>query len=85
MGFAASLTAAGITQQIDLGALRHGSDVLSQLPDATRRVLMDGLASTFRDIYAFGAAIALVSLLVVRCMPDLELRGGAAAHTPIGD
>ncbi|HTJ99393.1 MAG TPA: MDR family MFS transporter [Bordetella sp.] len=85
LGFAASLAAAGITQQIDLGALRHGSDVLTQLPDAARRALMDGVASTFRDIFAFGAGIALVSLLVVRRMPDLELRSGVAAHTPIGD
>ncbi|WP_335617493.1 MDR family MFS transporter [Bordetella bronchialis] len=85
LGFAGSLLAAGITQQIDLGALRHGSDVLSNLPEGTRRVLMDGVASTFRDIFAFGAGIAVLSLLVVRRMPDLELRSGVASHTPIGD
>nr|WP_306437091.1 MDR family MFS transporter [Bordetella genomosp. 9] len=85
LGFAGSLAAAGIHQQIDLGALRHGSDVLSQLPASAKLVLMDGVASTFRDIFAFGAGIALLSLLVVRRMPDLELRSGLAAHTPIGD
>jgi EmrB/QacA subfamily drug resistance transporter len=85
LGFAGSLAAAGIHQQIDLGALRHGSDVLSQLPAAAKAVLMDGVASTFRDIFAFGAVIALLSLLVVRRMPDLELRSGLASHTPIGD
>jgi EmrB/QacA subfamily drug resistance transporter len=85
LGFASSLTAAGITQQMDLGALRHGSDVLTQLPPAVKLVLMEGVASTFRNIFAFGAVVAVVSLLVVRRMPDLELRSGAASHTPIGD
>jgi EmrB/QacA subfamily drug resistance transporter len=85
LGFAAALAAAGITQQIDLGALRHGSDVLSQLPGAAKAALVDGVASTFRLIFAFGAGVAVVSLLVVRRMPDLELRSGVAAHTPIGD
>jgi EmrB/QacA subfamily drug resistance transporter len=85
LGFSASLAAAGITQQIDLGALRHGSDVLSQLPVQARLALTEGVASTFRNIFAFGAVIAAVSLWVVRRMPDLELRSGVAAHTPIGD
>ncbi|ARP87522.1 MDR family MFS transporter [Bordetella genomosp. 9] len=85
LGFAGSLAAAGITQQIDLGALRHGSDVLSQLPVPARQALMDGVAHTFHTIFAFGAVIALVSLLVVRRMPDLELRNVAASDLPIGD
>jgi EmrB/QacA subfamily drug resistance transporter len=85
LGFASSLTVAGVTQQIDLGALRHGSDVLSQLPAPVMHLLMDGVASTFRTIFAFGAVVAALSLFIVRRMPDLELRSGAATHTPIGD
>jgi EmrB/QacA subfamily drug resistance transporter len=85
LGFASSLAAAGITQQLDLGALRHGSDVLAQISPAAKAVLMEGVASTFRTIFAFGAVVAVVSLVVVRRMPDLELRSGATAHTPIGD
>jgi EmrB/QacA subfamily drug resistance transporter len=85
LGFASSLATAGITQSIDLGALRHGSDVLSHLSAPVMHVLMDGVASTFRSIFALGAAIAVLSLLVVRRMPDLELRSGATEHTPIGE
>jgi MFS family permease len=85
LGFATSLASAGIVQQIDLGALRHGSDVLSHLAPAAMQVLMAGVASTFHAIFATGACIALLSLLVVRFMPDLELRSGATEHTPIGD
>lgn len=85
LGFASSLAAAGVTQQIDLGALRHGSDVLSQLPAPVMHLLMDGVASTFRTIFAVGAVVAVLSMLVVRRMPDLELRSGASTHTPIGD
>lgn len=85
LGFASALGVAGITQVVDLGALRHGSDVLSHLPPPVMHTLMAGVASTFRTIFAFGAVVALVSLLVVRRMPDLELRSGVTSHTPVGD
>ncbi|WP_233235754.1 MDR family MFS transporter [Bordetella sp. LUAb4] len=86
LGFAASLSKAGIVEQIDLGALRHGSDVLSNLAPAARLALMDGVASTFRMIFAFGAVMTVISLIIVRRMPDLELRGSTAhQHVPLGE
>ena len=85
LGFATALANAGINQPIDLGSMRHGSDVLSQLPAAARQALTHGVAATFRAIFAFGAFVAVISLLIVRWMPDLELRGGTPAHTPLGD
>jgi EmrB/QacA subfamily drug resistance transporter len=85
LGFASSLAGAGITQEIDLGALRHGSDVLSHLAPGAMSALMHGVASTFHTIFAVGGVISLVSLAIVCRMPDLELRGGISDHTPIGE
>lgn len=85
LGFATALANAGISQAIDLGSMRHGSDVLSQLPAAALQALTHGVAATFRTIFAFGAFVAAISLVIVRWMPDLELRGGTPAHTPLGD
>jgi EmrB/QacA subfamily drug resistance transporter len=85
LGFAAALAAAGITEHIDLGALRHGSDALAHFPPDTARTLADGMVATFRWIFGTGALVAFVSILIVRRMPDLELRSAVAVHTPIGD
>ncbi|KWR88127.1 MDR family MFS transporter [Cupriavidus sp. IDO] len=72
--------AAGVTQQLDLGALRHGSEALAHLSPAVRQILSGGVESGFQLIFAAGAAAAVLALLIVRRMPDLELRGSVTEH-----
>jgi len=76
-----ALAAAGVTQALDLGALRHGSEALAQLSPAVQQVLAAGVESGFRLIFAVGAAAVLLALLVVRRMPNLELRGSVTEHS----
>ncbi|MNN51158.1 hypothetical protein D3C81_1657800 [compost metagenome] len=78
--FRHALAASGVTQALDLGALRHGSEALAQLSPAVRHVLAGGVESGFQLIFAAGAAASVLALLVVRSMPDLELRSSVTEH-----
>ncbi|BDB22709.1 MFS transporter [Cupriavidus sp. P-10] len=78
--FRHALVASGVTQALDLGALRHGSEALAQLSPAVRHVLAGGVESGFQLIFAVGAAASVLALLVVRSMPDLELRSSVTEH-----
>lgn len=78
--FRHALAASGVTQALDLGALRHGSEALAQLSPAVRQVLAGGVESGFHLIFAAGAAAAVLALLIVRRMPDLELRSSVTEH-----
>lgn len=78
--FREAMTRAGITQQLDLGALRHGSEAMSHLSPAVRQVLAGGVESGFHLIFAAGAVAAIIALVIVRRMPDLELRSSVTEH-----
>jgi len=78
--FRRAQASAGLAQSLDLGALRHGSEALAQLPPAVRETLAAGVSSGFHMIFAVGAAAALLALLIVRRGPDLELRGSVSEH-----
>ncbi|RZT38477.1 MDR family MFS transporter [Cupriavidus agavae] len=80
MEFRGALARAGVTQPLDLGALRHGSEAMAQLSPAVRQVLAGGVESGFHLIFAAGAVAAVVALLIVRRMPDLELRSAVTEH-----
>jgi hypothetical protein len=45
-----------------------------------RQVLSAGVESGFQLIFAAGAVAAVVALLIVRRMPDLELRTSVTEH-----
>lgn len=74
MEFRNALAQAGVTQALDLGALRHGSEAMAHLSPAVHQVLAGGVESGFHLIFAAGAVAAIVALVIVRRMPDLELR-----------
>nr|WP_245001901.1 MDR family MFS transporter [Cupriavidus pinatubonensis] len=78
--FRHATAAAGVSQALDLGALRHGSEAFAQLSPAVRQILSNGVESGFQLIFAVGAVAALLALGIVRCMPDIELRGSVAEH-----
>ncbi|WP_423766658.1 MDR family MFS transporter [Cupriavidus necator] len=78
--FRHALAASGITQALDLGALRHGSEAFAQLSPSVRAVLAGGVESGFHLIFAVGAAAAVLALLIVRRMPDVELRSSVTEH-----
>lgn len=78
--FRRALAASGVDRALDLGALRHGSEAFAQLPPAVQHMLAAGVESGFQLIFAAGAAAALLALLIVRRMPDVELRSGVAEH-----
>jgi len=80
MEFRDALARAGVTQALDLGALRHGSDALAHLSPTVRQLLAGGVESGFHLIFAAGALAAIVALIIVRRMPDLELRSSVAEH-----
>ena len=78
--FRAAMTKAGITESLDLGALRHGSEAMAHLSPAAHQALAGGVESGFHLIFAAGAVAAIVALVIVRRMPDLELRGSVTEH-----
>jgi EmrB/QacA subfamily drug resistance transporter len=78
--FREAMGRAGVTQALDLGALRHGSEAMAHLSPAVRQVLSAGVESGFQLIFAAGAVAAVVALLIVRRMPDLELRTSVTEH-----
>jgi EmrB/QacA subfamily drug resistance transporter len=80
MGFRDALARSGVTQPLDLGSLRHGSEAMAQLSPAVRQMLAGGVASGFHLIFAAGALAAIVALVIVRRMPDLELRSSVTEH-----
>jgi EmrB/QacA subfamily drug resistance transporter len=80
MEFRDALARAGVTQALDLGALRHGSEALAHLSPAVRHVLAGGVESGFHLIFAAGAVATIIALLIVRRMPDLELRSSVTEH-----
>lgn len=78
--FRRAQAAAGLPAELDLGALRHGSEALAQLAPAVRDALGAGVASGFHLIFAAGAAAALLALLIARRGPDVELRSSVTEH-----
>ncbi|WP_157160349.1 MFS transporter [Cupriavidus sp. BIS7] len=80
MEFRDALARAGVSQTLDLGALRHGSDALAHLSPAVRQLLAGGVESGFHLIFAAGALAAIAALVIVRRMPDLELRSSVTEH-----
>ncbi|KDP84349.1 major facilitator transporter [Cupriavidus sp. SK-3] len=78
--FRNALQASGVSQVLDLGALRHGSEALAHLSPAVRDVLTGGVESGFQLIFAVGAVAALLALAIVRRMPDVELRSSVTEH-----
>jgi len=78
--FHRALAAAGVTQALDLGALRHGSEALAALSPIAQQALAAGVEGGFRWIFALGAAAALVALAIIRRMPDHELRASVTDH-----
>ncbi|CAG2150577.1 MDR family MFS transporter [Cupriavidus plantarum] len=78
--FRAAMMRAGITESLDLGALRHGSEAMAHLSPVARQALAGGVESGFHLIFAAGAVAAIVALAITRRMPDLELRGSVTEH-----
>jgi hypothetical protein len=70
------LAAQGVTQRIDLGALR-GSGGLQQLDAATRAVARLALANGFHWAFASCAAMCLVAVIACSVMRDLPLQSAA--------
>ncbi|MGT2489738.1 hypothetical protein ACU4GD_02200 [Cupriavidus basilensis] len=58
LAFRNALQASGVSQVLDLGALRHGSEALAHLLPAVRDVLTGGVESGFQLIFAVGAVAA---------------------------
>ena len=80
MEFRDALARSGVTQPLDLGSLRHGSEAMAHLSPAVHQVLAGGVESGFHLIFAAGAVAAIVALVIVRRMPDLELRSSVTEH-----
>lgn len=78
--FHRALAATGMTQSLDLGALRHGSEALAVLPAAAQQALAAGVEGGFTWIFMAGAVAALAALGIVRRMPDRELRSSVMQH-----
>jgi EmrB/QacA subfamily drug resistance transporter len=78
--FRQALAEAGVTQALDLGALRHGSEAFAQLPANVQLLLVGGVESGFHMIFGAGVVAGLIAIYIVRRTPDLELRSGVAEH-----
>ncbi|MFJ5383253.1 MDR family MFS transporter [Cupriavidus sp. CER94] len=80
MEFRDALARSGVNQALDLGSLRHGSEAMAHLSPAVHQVLAGGVEAGFHMIFAAGAVAAIIALVIVRRMPDLELRSSVTEH-----
>lgn len=78
--FRHALAQTGVKETLDLGALRHGSEAMAHLSPVVRQALAGGVESGFHLIFAAGAVAATIALIIVRRMPDLELRSSVTEH-----
>jgi MFS family permease len=76
-GFAARLLAGGVTEHIDLGAVRGQGGAMQHLDPAARAVAAAALAGGFRVAFLACALLVGVALVAATVMRDLPLRSGA--------
>jgi MFS family permease len=74
IGFARNLAAAGVTQEIDLGALREAGGAALHLDQATAAIARAALASSFQLAFAACAVLSTLAFLVCLAMRDLPLQ-----------
>ena len=84
MRFNAGLQAAGMTQAVDLGALRHGAEGLGALGTLGIGDARAALASGFQLGFGVCAALMFVAVVVALGMRDVALRGSQDEPKEIG-
>ncbi len=73
--FAARMSAQGVTQRIDLGALRENAGVMQSLAPALRQAAAAALVDGFRVGFIACAALTSLGFVAAFLMRDLPLRG----------
>ena len=84
MRFSAGLRAAGVTQDVDLGALRRGAEGLGALGSIGIEGARAALASGFQLGFGVCAGTMLLALGIAWVMPDLKLRSSTDLPKDIG-
>ena len=74
--FAARMAAQGVTQRIDLGALRENTGAMESLVPALRQAAAGALVDGFRVGFIACAVLTSVGFVAALLMRDLPLRGG---------
>jgi hypothetical protein len=74
-GFATRLYSEGVTERIDLGALRANAGVLQSLAPAVRESAIAALAGGFREAFLACAVLTGIAFVAAFFMRDLRLRG----------
>ena len=77
-GFAAHLTAIGVTAHIDLGEVRQGATAMAGVPAAMLPLVHVALADAFRLAFLACAIVMAVAVVIAAGMRDLPLRSVAA-------
>ena len=80
--FAAGLAAAGITTEVDLGAMRHGAG--AALGGIEIGVLRGALSPGFQLGFAVCGAVTVLAVVAAWGLRDVPLRGGATPSAPAG-
>jgi EmrB/QacA subfamily drug resistance transporter len=73
--FVARLSAQGVTQRIDLGALRENGSALQSLMPALRQAAAAALVDGFRVGFLACSALTMLAFVAALMMRDLPLRG----------
>jgi EmrB/QacA subfamily drug resistance transporter len=76
-GFAARLTTGGVTQAIDLGALRAHGGALARLDPAIAAAVRQALMGSFQRAFLGCAVVAALGLVVALAMRDQTLRSSS--------
>ena len=82
--FASGLAKRGVTEIIDLSALRGHEGTTLSLSPATMAMAQDALVGGFHLAFAVCAGLSVVALIVCAGMRDLPLQSAAPAPAPAG-
>ena len=81
LGFAAGLSAAGMTGQgVDLGALHHGAERLAELGPLAGEAAREALVGAFRLAFLACAGAIVLAAVIAAGMRDQVLRSSEAPH-----
>jgi hypothetical protein len=78
MRFNAGLIAAGVTQEVDLGALRQGAQAVAGLGVAGMAIARSALTSGFQLGFGVCTALTVAAVVIAAGMRDSPLRSSAA-------